>query len=174
LKEEKIKSIIESFLFVWGEPLDIKLISKTLELSPAYVRKVIIDMKNIYEKENRGIQIIEVNNKFQLSTNKENYEYIQKLCTPPQNKGLTQAALEVVSIIAYKQPITRPEIEAIRGVKSDKAITTLVDRNLICENGRLDKPGKPILYITTDEFLRSFGINNLESLPTLEDEEMGN
>lgn len=174
MKEDKVQSILESFLFIWGEPLDIKSASNVLELPATYVRRIMMDLKKEYEMDNRGFQIIEVNGKFQLATNKDNYEYIQRLCTPAPSKGLTQAALEVLAIIAYKQPITRPEIEAIRGVKSDKAISTLADRELICEQGRVEKPGKPILYGTTDEFLRSFGMNNLEALPTLdydEDEE---
>ncbi|WP_053957363.1 SMC-Scp complex subunit ScpB [Inediibacterium massiliense] len=169
MEEKEVKSIIEAMLFVWGEPLPIKNISDTLDLSQEYVRKCLIDLKKTYEEENRGIQIIEVNNNFQLCTNSEHFDYIQKLCTPSQSKGLTQAALEVLAIIAYNQPITRPEIEGIRGVKSDKAINTLLEKDLIEEGGRLEKTGRPILYKTTDIFLKAFGFNHLNDLPKLEE-----
>ncbi|MCT4618696.1 MAG: SMC-Scp complex subunit ScpB [Marinisporobacter sp.] len=168
MEEKEIKSIIESMLFVWGDPLSIKLIGETLNLPPEFIRKCLIDLKKEYETYDRGIQIVEVNNNFQLCTNNKNFEYIQKLCSPPQNKGLTQAALEVLAIIAYNQPITRPEIEGIRGVKSDKAINTLVEKELITEAGRLEKTGRPILYGTTDIFLKSFGLNSLKELPSIE------
>ncbi|MBF8983017.1 SMC-Scp complex subunit ScpB [Lutibacter sp. B2] len=167
MKEKEVKSIIESFLFIWGEPLNVKNIANALNLSSEFVRKCLLDLKTEYEKEDRGMQIIEINNSFQFSTNQNHFEYLQKLCTPPQNKGLTQAALEVLVIIAYKQPITRPEIESIRGVKCDKAITTLIEKELIEETGRLERIGRPILYGTTDIFLKSFGLNNLNSLPEI-------
>lgn len=168
MKEKEIQSVIESMLFLWGDPLHVKTIAEVLELPPEFIRKVILDLKKEYEREERGMQIIEVNNSFQLCTNTKNYEYIQKLCTPPQNKGLTQAALEVLAIIAYKQPITRHEIEGIRGVKSDKAINTLLEKELIYEQGRLEKTGRPILYGTTETFLKAFGLSSLEELPDIE------
>lgn len=168
MKENKIKAVIEAMLFTWGDPLNIACIADVLELPKEFVRKCILDLKNEYESHDRGLQIIEINSSFQLCTNSKYYDYIQKLCTPPQSKGLTQAALEVLSIVAYKQPITRHEIEMIRGVKSDKAINTLIDRELIVENGRLEKTGRPILYGTTDIFLKSFGLSNLEELPSIE------
>ncbi|QZY56828.1 SMC-Scp complex subunit ScpB [Crassaminicella profunda] len=169
MEEREVKSIIEAMLFVWGDPLSIKLIADTLNLAPEFIRKCLIDLKKEYEMHDKGIQIIEVNNSFQLCTNNKHFEYIQKLCTPPQNKGLTQAALEVLAIIAYNQPITRPEIEGIRGVKSDKAINTLIEKELIIEKGRLEKTGRPILYGTTDGFLKSFGLNNLKELPNIDE-----
>ncbi|QEK12199.1 SMC-Scp complex subunit ScpB [Crassaminicella thermophila] len=169
MDEKKIKSIIEAMLFVWGDPVNIKTIADIISLPPEFIRKCLLDLKKEYEVQDRGIQIIEVNNCFQLCTNSKYFDYIQKLCTPIQNKGLTQAALEVLAIIAYNQPITRPEIEAIRGVKSDKAINTLLEKELIAENGRLERIGRPILYCTTDKFLKSFGLNNLEDLPRIED-----
>lgn len=168
MEEKEVKSIIEAMLFVWGDPLNIKLVSDTLNLPSAFIRKCLIDLKKEYEMQDRGIQIIEINNHFQLCTNSKHFDYIQKLCTPVQSKGLTQAALEVLAIIAYNQPITRPEIEEIRGVKSDKAINTLIERELIIEKGRLEKTGRPIIYGITDIFLKSFGLNNLEDLPKIE------
>ncbi|QXM06071.1 SMC-Scp complex subunit ScpB [Crassaminicella indica] len=169
MEEKEVKSIIEAMLFVWGDPLNIKLVADTLDLPPEFIRKCLIDLKKEYEINDRGIQIIEVNNHFQLCTNNKYFDYIQKLCAPAQNKGLTQAALEVLAIVAYNQPITRPEIEAIRGVKSDKAINTLIEKELIAETGRLEKTGRPILYGTTDTFLKSFGLNSLKELPSLEE-----
>ena len=168
MDEKRIKSIIEAMLFTWGDPLNINNISEILDLSKEFIRKCIIDMKNEYESDERGLQIIEVNSSFQLCTNSIYYDYIQRLCTPSQSKGLTQAALEILSIIAYKQPITRHEIEMIRGVKSDKAIGTLLEKELIVENGRLEKTGRPIIYGTTENFLKSFGLSSLDELPSIE------
>lgn len=167
LDEKEIKSTIESMLFIWGDPLPAKSMANALNLPVEYIRKCVLELKGEYEIGNRGIQIIEVNNTFQMCTNSNNYEVIQTLCTPVQTKGLTQAALEVLAIIAYKQPITRHEIEAIRGVKSDKAISTILDKGLITESGRLEKTGRPILYSTTDIFLKSFGLTALADLPEI-------
>lgn len=169
MDEKEVKSIIEAMLFVWGDPLGIKAMADTLNLPAEFIRKCLIDLKKEYEKENRGIQIIEVNSSFQMCTNQKYFDYLQRLCRPMQNKGLTQAALEVLAIIAYKQPITRPEIEKIRGVKSDKAMNTLLEKELITEVGRLEKTGRPILYGTTDIFLKAFGLSNLEELQQVED-----
>ena len=169
MDEKKIKAIIEAMLFTWGEPLPIGMISDVLEQPKEFIRKCLLDMKREYELTHKGIQIIEINNSFQLCTNCDYYDYIQKLCTPAQNKGLTQAALEVLSIIAYKQPITRHEIESIRGVKCEKSISTLLEKDLITEKGRLEKTGRPIIYGTTDLFLKSFGLSNIENLPDIFD-----
>lgn len=168
MKEKEIKSIIEAMLFIWGEPLNVKHVANTLELPTEYIRKCLIELKLDFEDQKRGIQIIEVNDSFQLCTNPEYFEYIQKLCTPTQKKGLTQAALEVLAIIAYNQPITRHEVEGIRGVKSDKAINTLIEKELIIEKGRLEKTGRPIIYGTTEIFLKAFGLTCIEDLPELE------
>ncbi len=165
MDEKNIKNIIETLLFIWGEPLNINSISEVLDHPKEFIRKCIMDLKHEYFVNERGIQIIEINNSFQLCSNSDYSDYIQKLCSPPQNKGLTQAALEVLSIIAYKQPITRHEIEVIRGVKSDKSVSTLVEKGLIVEKGRLEKTGRPIIYGTTDVFLRAFGLSNLQDLP---------
>ncbi len=164
-KEKVIKSTIESMLFIWGDPLSAKNIADALNLPTEYIRKCVLELKRDLEDKDRGVQIIEINNSFQMCTNSKHYEAIQALCTPVQNKGLTQAALEVLAIIAYKQPITRHEIEAIRGVKSDKAINTLLEKGLIAEKGRLEKTGRPILYGTADNFLKSFGLSSLKELP---------
>ncbi|OLS03954.1 SMC-Scp complex subunit ScpB [Tissierella creatinophila] len=164
----EIKSVIEALLFTWGDPLDIKDISKIINISERDVSFIIKDMIDEFDYNRRGIQIIKVGNSYQLSTRVEHYEWIKKLNPTNDKKNLSIAALETLSIIAYKQPIIKSDIEHIRGVKSDKVIETLIQRNLVRELGRLEKPGKPIIYGTTNEFLRAFGLENLDDLPFIQ------
>lgn len=166
---KKIKSILESLMFVWGEPLDYKIAAKILEIDKKHIYNCFIELKNEYTLQNRGILIKETNKKFQICTNIKNYEYIEKLCTPIKERKLSQAALEVLAIIAYKQPITKAEIDIIRGVKSLKVIDGLLLRNFIEEKGRSEKIGRPILYGTTDYFLNKFGFESLNDLPVIEE-----
>ena len=121
-----------------------------------------------YKKEDRGLRLIEINGGYQLVTKEENSDYIQKLLKKNRKHSLSQASIESLAIIAYKQPITRIDIDEIRGVKSESALQRLVERSLIREVGRLEVPGRPILYGTTDEFLRQFGLKNLKELPSLD------
>lgn len=165
----ELKSIIESLLFTWGDPLDIKDISSIVEVNEKEVSQVIQEMIDEFDYNMRGIRIIKVNNSYQLGTRPENFEWIKKLANPKITKNLSNAALETLSIIAYRQPIIKSDIEAIRGVRCDKAIETLMERGLIAEVGRLEKVGRPILYGTTDIFLRCFGLESLGSLPPLKD-----
>lgn len=168
MDKREIKSIIEALLFTWGDPLSIEDISSVLEFEKEKIKEILKEMIDDFNYSRRGIQILEINNSYQISTRPEHYEWIKKLYTPKTtNKGLSTAALETLSIISYRQPITKMEIEAIRGVKCDKAIKTLLDKNLIKEAGRLEKTGRPILYSTTDEFLKYFGLRSLEDLPKL-------
>lgn len=169
MDEKMIKSIIESVLFVWGEPLNIKDIARILEVSKDKARKYIGELQSEFDEQHRGIKIIEVNNCFQLATRIENHPYIEKLCVTSQSRGLSQPTFEALAIIAYKQPITKHEIESIRGVKCDKPISTLIDRELVEVKGRLEKTGRPIVYGTTDVFLKAFGFKNLDDLPEIED-----
>ncbi|WIF94735.1 SMC-Scp complex subunit ScpB [Caminicella sporogenes] len=169
MDDKEIKSIIESILFVWGGPLHINELARVLDISKEEVKKNVLQLKDEMEKHNRGIRVIQVNDCYQLCTKIESHPYIEKLCITSQNKGLSQPTLEVLAIIAYKQPITRYEIENIRGVKSDKAINTLLERELIEVKGRLDKIGRPILYGTTDVFLKTFGFKSLDELPEVEE-----
>lgn len=164
---KEIKSIIEGLLFTWGDPLSIEDISEVLGLDKKSLRIILNEMIDDFNYNRRGIQINHINNTYQLSTRAEHFEWINKLCTPRVNKTLSNAALETLSIIAYKQPITKAEIEIIRGVKCDRALSTLMEKKLIVEVGRLERPGKPIIYGTTDEFLRCFGLSSLENLPKL-------
>lgn len=173
----KIKSAIESLLFVSGDPLTLKDLSNALEVPNKYLKEVLDEMIREYDKdESRGIKIILINEEFQFVTKEKNSDYIQNLLKKNKRQSLSQASLESLAIIAYKQPITRIDIDEIRGVKSESAIQRLVEKELIKEVGRLDVPGRPILYGTTEEFLRQFGLKELRDLPDLEnfEEELSN
>jgi len=162
-------SIIESLLFVAGESLKLTEIASILECSIDFTKELTNELRESYEKENRGFKIIVTNDEYQFVTKPCNSEYVQKLLKTNTRQSLSQASLETLAIIAYKQPITRVEIEEIRGVKSDRAIYTLSEKKLIKESGRKIVPGRPIIYATTDEFLKHFNFNNLNEMPSLED-----
>lgn len=165
-----IKSILESLLFSWGEPLDIKEISKVLNTPVHSITPVLEEMISEYRKDkSRGLLIQKFGNSYQLTTKKENFEYIESLLQTTVNKTLSNAAMETLSIIAYKQPVTRVEIEQIRGVKCSQVVKGLEDKGLIEEIGRLDKPGRPLVYATTDEFLRHFNLGSIDDLPQVSD-----
>lgn len=164
---EKIKQIIESIMFAVGRDIGVNELSSVLELSPENVQEIIESMRTEFEEAGRGVQIIKVNNGYQLCSKKENYEYIYQIIDKRNKPNLSQAALETLAIIAYNPKITRAEIESIRGVNSDGTIYKLLDHNLIEDAGRLDAPGRPTTYQTTKEFLRLFGYTSLEELPEL-------
>lgn len=167
--KEKYFSIIESLLFVAGESLKLTEIASILQCSTAFTKKVIGELQEKYEEESRGIRIIVTNDEYQFVTKPCNSEFVQQLLKTNTRRSLSQASLETLAIIAYKQPITRVEVEAIRGVKSDRAIYTLSEKNLIEENGRKSVPGRPIIYVTTSEFLKHFDFQNLNEMPSFED-----
>lgn len=169
--EEK-EAIIEAVLFSMGESVELAKLAEVLELSKDETKNIIYKMMDKYEQEQRGIQIIEIEDSFQMCTRKEMYEYLIKIAKQPKRHVLTDVLLETLSIIAYKQPITKLEIEKIRGVSCDHAVNKLVEYNLVCELGRLDAPGRPLLFGTTEEFLRSFGVQSLEELPMLNQEQV--
>ena len=164
---EKIKQIIESIMFAVGRDVSINELSSVLELAPENVEEIIESMRADFEEAGRGVQIIKVNNGYQLCSRKENYEYIYQIIDKRNKPNLSQAALETLAIIAYNPKITRAEIESIRGVNSDGTIYKLLDHNLIEDAGRLDAPGRPTTYQVTKEFLRLFGYISLEELPEL-------
>ena len=166
LKIKQMEGIIESILFTMGDSVEVGKIAKAIEQDVDTTRKLIHRMMDKYESENRGVRIIELEDSFQMCTKKETYEYLIRVATQPKKHALTDILLETLSIIAYKQPVTKLEIEKIRGVKSDHAVNKLVEYNLVCERGRLDAPGKPILFGTTEEFLRRFSIPSLDDLPS--------
>lgn len=167
--KKTIKSAIESMMFVWGEPLDIKAVAEIFNIDKKEVYEYCKELQTEYEQEGRGIVIREVNKSFQFVTRKENLDYIERLCTPVKHRKLSQSALEVLAIVAYKQPVTKGEIEAVRGIKCDRVIEGLTKKNLVAEVGRSDAVGRPILYGTTDEFLKQFGFETLKELPSIED-----
>lgn len=164
---DKLKAIIEAMLFACGRPVETREIMANLELSEEDVELVIQSMKIDFENQNRGLEIIKVDNAYQLCTKREYYEYVYPLLDNRAKPTLSNAAMETLSIIAYNPQITRAEIESIRGVNSDGTIYKLLEYNLIEEAGRLDLPGRPTTYKTTDEFLKMFGITSLEELPEL-------
>ena len=166
LKIKQMEGIIESILFTMGDSVEVGKIANAIEQDVDTTRKLIHRMMDKYESEDRGVRIIELEDSFQMCTKKETYEYLIRVATQPKKHALTDILLETLSIIAYKQPVTKLEIEKIRGVKSDHAVNKLVEYNLVCERGRLDAPGKPILFGTTEEFLRRFSIPSLDDLPS--------
>ncbi|WP_110927556.1 SMC-Scp complex subunit ScpB [Bacillus massiliglaciei] len=166
------KGIAEAVLFASGdEGLTVKQIAETLELDENQTRAIINDLKTEYESETRGIQIIEMAGVFQLATKKEHSAYLKRLVESSGNHGLSQAALETLAIVAYKQPITRVEIEEIRGVKTERPLHTLVSKALVKEVGRAEGSGRAYLYGTTKEFLDYFGLKSLDELPPLTEED---
>jgi segregation and condensation protein B len=162
-------SVMESLLFVSGEPLKLKDIASIIELSVDDTKKLIKELIRKYEAEDRGIKLVNMNDGYQLVTKPFNSNYVQKLLKTNIRQSLSQASLETLAIIAYKQPITRVSIDEIRGVKSDRAIMTLLEKELIKETGRLEVAGRPILYATTEKFLLHFGLENLKQMPSLEE-----
>lgn len=172
LQIKKLEAVIEAILFTMGEAVELERIAAAVEHDEDTTRKVIRSMMDRYEEEDRGIQIIELDGAFQMCTKASMYESIIKIAHVPKKYVLTDVLLETLSIIAYKQPITKIEIEAIRGVKTDHAVNKLVEYNLVCEVGRLDAPGRPILFGTTEDFLRHFGIQSLEDLPVMNPEKL--
>lgn len=162
-------AILEGLLFVVGDDgLTIKQICEIMELSLEEGRDLVIELKKTYEDENRGIKINILGDRFKLSTKKEHREYYQKLIETPDSNGLSQAALETLAIVAYNEPLTRMEVDEIRGVNSRDMLRKLVAKGLVKEEGRSDLPGRPILYATTNEFLDYFGLANKEELPKFE------
>ena len=161
-------SIIESLLFVSGEPMKLKDIANIIECNMKYTEDLLSEIMFNYDDSARGIKLININNEYQLVTKPQNSDFIQKILKTNIRQSLSQASLETLAIIAYKQPITRIDIDEIRGVKSDSAVSSLAERGLIKETGRLNVPGRPLLFCTTDEFLKQFNIKSLQELPSLD------
>lgn len=165
---KKIESILEAVLFTMGDSVAVNRLAAAIEHDEDTTRKIMHQMMDHYNQEERGMKIIELEDAFQLCTRPEMYESLIKVAKQPKKHVLTDVLLETLSIIAYKQPVTKPEIEKIRGVKSDHAVNKLVEYNLVMELGRLDAPGKPILFGTTEDFLRNFGVQSIDELPILD------
>lgn len=167
--KKTIKSAFESMMFVWGEPLEAKIAGDVFSLSPKEAEEIFHELKKEYEEEDRGIRIREIDGSFQFVSNEENYDYLRTICTPVKTKKLSQAALEVLAIVAYKQPVTKSEIDSVRGIKSDRVLEGLANKDLIEDVGRADSIGRPVLYGTTKTFLQYFDLSHIKDLPEIED-----
>jgi segregation and condensation protein B len=167
---EKTEAAIEAILFTMGESVEAEKIAVAIEHDVDTTVKIIHNLMDKYENEDRGIKIIELEGSFQLCTKEEYYDNLIRICSQPRRYTLTDAALETLSIIAYKQPVTKIEIEKIRGVNSDRSVNKLVELELVKEVGRLDAPGRPMLFGTTEEFLRTFGVGSIDELPVISED----
>lgn len=170
MDEREMMAIVESILYIAGDPIELKSIAELLNVDIRQAKKLLNNMADCYNFERRGLQIISVNDKYQLGTRPEHSEYIEQFIGQEHGQSLSQAVLESLAIVAYKQPITKAEVEAIRGVKCDHTLSVLSKRGYIKEVARRDTPGRPIEYGTTELFLRNFGLTTIEDLPSLEDE----
>lgn len=164
-QQKKRMAALEAVLFAMGEPVSLQVLAKALELNFAAALETIEALKAAYQKEERGIQLIELEGSYQLGTKPEYYENLITVAAAPEKPVLTDTLLETLSIVAYRQPVTKAEINRIRGVSSDHAVSRLIEYGLIQEAGRLNAPGRPMLFATTREFLRRFGMDSLEQLP---------
>ena len=167
MERSKAEAVIEAILFTMGDSVEISRLAEVIEEDVKTTKSILKDMAARYEEENRGIGLTQFDDSVQLCTKADMYEYLIKIARQPKRHVLTDVLLETLSIIAYKQPITKVEIEKIRGVSCDHAVNKLVEYNLVCELGRLDAPGRPLLFGTTEEFLRSFGVQSIDELPVL-------
>ena len=172
MEKTKEKAVIEAILFSMGDSVKASKIATALDCDEKHVKELIGEMAADYEAEDRGVRVIEMDGAYQLCTKNEMYEYLIKVVKIPKNFKLTDIQLETLSIIAYKQPVTKLEIEKIRGVQSDHAVNRLIDAGLVEEKGRLNTPGRPLVFGTTEEFLRRFGLTNTDDLPNIQAEKI--
>lgn len=156
-------------MFIWGEPLSVKDVADIFNIDKKEANECFRELMEEYEQEGRGIVIREVNKAYQFTTRPENLPYIERLCTPTRRRRLSQSALETLAIVAYRQPVTKGEIEAVRGIRCDRVMEGLMKKGLVEEVGRADTVGRPILYGTTDAFLKHFGFENIKQLPDIRD-----
>ena len=161
------KSILEALIFAAGEPVEKKRLAQTMEISEDEVEALANELKNEYNEQKRGFQLIELDKKYQLCSRAEYFSYVKQMLEIKRNAALSQAAFEVLAVIAYNQPVTKSFVEQVRGVDCSGVIASLYDKGLIEEKGRLELPGKPLIYGTTDTFLRCFSLNSLDALPPL-------
>lgn len=168
LELEKIEAAVEAVLFAMGDAVSVDKLAAAIGHDTETTKKLVHQMMDRYNSREGGLEIIELEDSFQLCTRKEYYDTLIKVAKQPKKYVLTDVQLEVLSIVAYKQPVTRQEVEKIRGVNSDHALNRLVEYGLVGEAGRLDAPGRPILFGTTEEFLRNFGVRSTEELPSIQ------
>ncbi len=167
MKRARAEAVIEAVLFTMGESVEVSRLAEVVEEDVDTTREILKGMEKRYGREDRGIMLTWLENSVQLCTKPDMYEHLVKIARAPRKMALTDAVLETLSIIAYKQPGTRIEIERVRGVSCDHAINKLLEYELVMELGRLDAPGRPLLFGTTEQFLRCFGVKSLEELPEL-------
>lgn len=163
----RAEAVIEAILFTMGETVEISRLADVIEEDVKTTRELLQEMAERYDREDRGIALTQFDDAVQLCTKADMYEYLIKIAKAPRKMTLTDTVLETLSIIAYKQPVTRLEVERVRGVSCDHAINKLLEYDLIMELGRLDAPGRPLLFGTTEQFLRCFGVKSLEELPEM-------
>lgn len=166
--EKHLEAVVEAVLFTMGKSVELRQLAIATGQSEEETRQAVERLKVRYDKEERGMEIIELEDSYQMCTRTGFYENLIRVAASPKKQVLSEVVLETLSIIAYKQPVTKMEIEKIRGVKSDHAVNRLVEYNLVQEVGRLDAPGHPALFATTEEFLRRFGIGSTENLPDMD------
>ena len=164
----EMKSALEAMMFVWGSPLEVRSAAEALEADKETVRLCLEELASDYDKRKSGIMIREINGKYQFCTRPEEEPYIARLCTPVREKRLSDAAMEVLTIVAYRQPVSRSDIDHIRGIKCDRVLDGLIKRGLVRECGHGTGLGRPVLFATTDLFLEKFGISSLDQLPEIE------
>ncbi len=165
------EAIVEAVLFTMGNSVELRQLAAAIDQSEKITRRVVENLQKRYLRENRGMQIIELENAYQMCTQAKYYENLIRVAAAPKKQVLTDVVLETLSIIAYKQPVTKMEISRIRGVSSDHAVNRLIEYGLVYEAGRLDAPGRPALFATTEEFLRRFGVGSTTDLPTMNPEQ---
>ena len=170
LELEKLEAAVEAVLFVMGDAVEVDKIAAAIGHDTDTTRRLVHQMMDRYNSRAGGMEIIELEDSFQLCTRKEYYDALIRVAKQPKKYSLTDVQLEVLSVVAYRQPVTRQEIEKIRGVNSDHALNRLVEYGLVQEAGRMDAPGRPILFGTTEEFLRNFGVRSTEDLPSVQPE----
>lgn len=167
MEKEKAKAVMEAVLFAMGESVEISRLATVIEEDVKTTKQLLAEMEEDYESSVRGIRLTQFEDAVQLCTKADMYEYLIKIAKTPRKIVLTDTVIETLSIVAYKQPVTRAEIERVRGVSCDHAINKLLEYDLITELGRLDAPGRPLLFGTTETFLRCFGVKSLEELPKM-------
>lgn len=169
MRLSELEAVVESLLFIAGDAVPLQSIAQTIALDKATAKALILALADKYEKEKRGLRIVEIEGSYQMCTAAECFDYIRNMYQSPKRQGLTQSLLETLAVVAYKQPVSRAQIEEMRGVNSDHAVNKLLEKRLICEVGRADSPGKPLLFGTTNDFLRYFGFKTIGELPPLEE-----
>jgi segregation and condensation protein B len=172
MTRKSMKAALEAMMFTWGELLPVKTAAEVFNEDWKEVYDCLLELKEEYEQQARGLRIREVDKAFQLVTSSDYGDYIERLCTPVKKRKLSQSALEVLAIVAYRQPVTKGEIDSIRGIKSDRVMEGLLNKELVKEVGRTNGIGRPILYGTTQEFLKHFGFSSVKDLPEIEDIEL--